>query len=667
MKTTNRILRALFALYTPVTMLSAFAVLICTALLVIIYTPGNGDASQGFWFSFYNHQTTTWHTVFRWYAIAVVLNTLGAILLWSARMFEPQLVHTMTAMLLLGCILFLPPAWIAFPIYVAMEWSFVIKKRHLQIGEHNHVGSNQDGLHRSEVKGNNDSDRDYPAIQPCITFRQIAGMLNIKEQLLAAGKEVFSARNSAIEPRNGIMLHGDPGNGKSMFAEALAGELGIPFISVSFGQLNSRWIGATAEHIVAAFASAKRHAPCVLFLDEIDGAMTSRDTEGSSASDDARKTTNTLLTELVDIRNHHVVVIGATNYLEQLDAAAIREKRFDYKVEIPHPDQAARRALIAAQLAKYPNLVVSESVLAIALRRWEGFSAARIRAVSEEVVRTAVSSHKYQLQYADFQAAMKRTQGSAGTRIGEATPRIEDLVMPELQRKQLQGIALRMRDIEMIESMGGSVPTGVLFWGEPGTGKTLVAQSLAKSCEWALKVVSGNDLIAKPKLLDEVHQFAKNYRPAIIFIDEADDVLRDRRNSAQHVASITSKLLTLMNGAGTNHSDIVWIAATNHPDAIDPAALRGGRFTEKIEFLAPDQATATELVRQWMNTTKAPLDATFKPDVVAVMVTGLTPGNIKAVLQQAVNVMINRCAAYNIRGNVTLNDVEIALSDIIGA
>ena len=198
------------------------------------------------------------------------------------------------------------------------------------------------------------------------------------------------------------------------------------------------------------------------------------------------------------------------------------------------------------------------------------------------------------------------------------------------------------------------------------TGKTLTVRSLAKTTGWPVKVVSGSDLLSCPDKLDQIVAFARANRPCIIFLDEADDVLADRRGAVGHGSAMTNKLLAAIDGGKGKTADVLWIAATNHPDSIDEAAVRGGRFTEKIEFGAPDSDTSIQMIGDWLKKTKAPLEPSVTAAAVASILDGQTPANIVAILQQAVNQMVERRANGNHYGKVTLNDVRDAVQVVLG-
>lgn len=509
----------------------------------------------------------------------------------------------------------------------------------------------------------------FPAVRPKVTFADVTGMADVKERLFEAGMEIVQEQRrlgeESFSPRNGILLFGEPGNGKTMFAEALAGQLNLPFIPVTFGDVASSWVNQTTEQVMRAFRDARAQSPCVLFLDEIDSLIKDRNAAMAGGTEESAKTTNAILTELVKARDSMIVVVAATNFLDKLDRAAIREGRFDFKVEITPPDEPARAAIIRSTASKHRGIQLAPEAVALAARRWSGFSVARIRTVADEACRAAAKAARGAIEYTHLQEALRTIQGRKGV-LPENTPSVDELIMMPSQKQRLLGIAARMRDIERIEELGGTVPSGVLFWGPPGTGKTLTARALAKSSGWGFISASGNELLGKPDRIEELAREARDIRPCIVFLDEADDVLADRRY-APHSASVTNRLLTAIDGAGGKTHDVVWIAATNHPENMDSAALRGGRFTEKVEFALPDHSVIAEFVRSWMAKSKARFDASVTPEVAAELLEGLSVANIAAVLQQAADLMVERCVVTGNEGSATLEDLSTARSSVVDA
>ena len=489
------------------------------------------------------------------------------------------------------------------------------------------------------------SNIDYPARRAKRTFKDVVGMAELKIKLAKAGHDILSNPGA----RNGILLTGEPGNGKTSMAEALAGELKLPIIDVAIGNFQSMWVGETTQKVMKVFDDAERQAPCVLFIDEIEAVLVDR-SKAMGNDQEAPKTLSAMLKRLEDIRRKKVVVVAATNFLEKLDPASIREGRFDYKIEVTPPDFLARKHILEAGLISVTALI-DPIGLDRAAKRWEGFSVSRIRAIATEVLDQLKSKKIDVIGFNELALALRNLNATKGDRIPENALTIDELILEPDMRARLNKLATRMINIDEIEAMGGSVPAGVLFHGPAGTGKTIAAMALAKASKWAFLKTSGHDLLHSPTKIDDLMRLAKDIRPCIIFIDEADDVLADRRTSALS-KDVTNKLLTIMDGAGGKTKDILFVAATNAPDLIDEAMLRGGRFTEKVAFDVPGDAALHAYVSKWIANTKAPLADDFNAEAAVALLSGQSLANVGEILQSAVNEAISTGETKHFKVNI---------------
>lgn len=511
-----------------------------------------------------------------------------------------------------------------------------------------------------------ESELQYPniarSLTPKVKFKDIHGMTAVKARLKDAAQAVVAPREGGKEKRNGILLFGEPGTGKTFFAEALAGELGVPLLQLSYSDVASQWVGKKTERIKAAFDQARQHQPCVLFIDEVDSFLESRDSGRDDGTKEDRDVVNALLTLMVDIRKCRVLLIAATNHLDRLDAAGIREGRFDFKVEVPLPDAEARVGLLKMGLAKnLPNARVEDSVIEAVARRWNGFNSKRILAVTQELpYQIELAGKSSNPGFDDFMAALRLLQGRKGE-APEDAKRLDELVLTESTREMIDLIAGRMADPEHTEAHGGTLPTGVLFYGPPGTGKTATCKALAKSINWAFLPATGADLARDPKALEKLYAKAKELRPTIVFIDEADELLKSREFSSN--TESTNKLLTIMDGVRDRVRDVVWIAATNNPELIDPALLRGGRFTEKVQFDKPGSQRLVEHLRGWLDRRKVKLEVGLTVEDLAELIGDESIANAEAVTQAALNRAVSRRTQPVVVGRA---DVEQAVLMVLG-
>jgi transitional endoplasmic reticulum ATPase len=275
--------------------------------------------------------------------------------------------------------------------------------------------------------------------------------------------------------------------------------------------------------------------------------------------------------------------------------------------------------------------------LASVAQRWNGFSVARLQAICQALPDVAEKQKLKTIGLREWNTVLREVQGRKGDVPSDAMD-LAEMVLHSQVRTSLELIATRLKDVARIEDLGGTMPGGVMFLGPPGTGKTAAAKALAKSVGWAFLPASGADLVAQRGKLEELYAQAKDLRPALIFIDEADDILRHRQYSG--APEIVNKMLTLMDGTSEKVKDVVWLVATNHPEDVDPALMRAGRFTEKIAFSAPPASEIPPYIDKWLLKRKVRLSDGLDVQQIADLLHGQTVANVDGVLQFALNAVI---------------------------
>ncbi|HSL12366.1 MAG TPA: AAA family ATPase [Actinomycetota bacterium] len=469
------------------------------------------------------------------------------------------------------------------------------------------------------------------------TFEDVGGMTALKEEtrdsiglLLQHPDE---AERYGIE-WNGILLYGPPGVGKTFFASAIAGEYGMRFIHVSTGDLVGSIVGKSARNIEKAFDTALDNLPCLLFFDEFDSVAQRRD---QNPDQEARRTVNQLLTSLERFRDERrLLVVAATNSIEHLDPAVIRPGRFDRHIRIDLPDADARREIFRTELAGRPT--AADVDLEDLVRRSEGMTPAAIEKVVElaalDVFRQATQTgQRLELDEQHLLAAVDRHGGQDRPTVEHWT--WDSLILPEETKSELMQLQAVIEDPESARRFGVEPPSGLLLAGPPGTGKTTVAKVLAAEAECSFYPVSGADVMSKwvgesERNIRQLFERARSNRPSIVFIDEID-AIAGRRGDIQIHDSQVNQLLAELDGVAGQRGMFV-IGATNRPDQVDPALLRGGRLSRTIVLGLPDEAGRLLILRRF--TERMPTVG-VRLEELARATDGFSPADLKALAQEA--------------------------------
>ena len=246
---------------------------------------------------------------------------------------------------------------------------------------------------------------------PSTTFNDVAGVDEAKEELqeiVDILKRPEHYTRLGARPPCGVLLVGAPGTGKTLLARAVAGEAGVPFISVSASEFVELYVGMGAARVRDVFARAREQAPAIVFIDEIDAVAKGR-SEGrmrGMGNDEREQTLNQLLTELDGFDDEHLVIcLAATNRADTLDPALLRPGRLDRKIECPHPDRRQKRLVFQVCVGK---MSLSDEVdLEDYVSRPDKISAADIRSICQEAGLQAVRKNRYVVLPKDFEVAYK--------------------------------------------------------------------------------------------------------------------------------------------------------------------------------------------------------------------------------------------------------------------
>ena len=240
-----------------------------------------------------------------------------------------------------------------------------------------------------------------------VKFEDVVGMDKLKRdmvQVMEIMKKPADFAKKGIRMPKGILLEGDPGNGKTLFAKALAGEAKINFIPAKATDFESMFMAIGPLKVKLLFKKARRRAPCIVFIDEFDGIGTVRNYSGSAIETENTRIVTALLNELDGFEaSNGVLVIAATNSIKALDPALIRPGRFDAKLTVPYPDESARRQLVEMYTrGKSPSAECSPEALA---RLFDGYSCAKIESILNNAALRAGQENRAEFTLADVKAA----------------------------------------------------------------------------------------------------------------------------------------------------------------------------------------------------------------------------------------------------------------------
>ena len=532
-------------------------------------------------------------------------------------------------------------------------------------------------------------EQEIEKIRGRVTYEDIGGLDNVIQkiremiELPIRHPELF--KRIGIDPPKGVLLQGPPGTGKTLLARAVAYETDAHFISVSGPEIMSKFFGQSEENLRNIFEEAKEKAPSIIFFDELDSIAPKRE-EGKNQVESRVVAQLLSLMDGIEERGE-IIVIGATNQINNVDIALRRPGRFDREIEISVPNKEGRYEILLIHTRGMPlNKDIDLNFIA---ERTYGFVGTDIESLVKEAAMLAIRDliptidldqpipeeilTNLEIKVEHFLNAINSIQPSALREVIISKPNEtwDDIGGLEGSKQQLKEIIeWPLKYPNFYKYMESNFPKGVLLYGPPGTGKTLIAKALANEAKVNFISVKGPEFLSKwvgesAKAVRKTFRKARTSAPCVIFFDEIDAIAMKRSKSTGSRVNeqVVAQLLTEMDGLEAL-KDVVLIAATNRPDLLDPALLRSGRFGRHIQIPLPDKISRIEIFR--IHLQNRPIDPNIKLDELALKLEGYTGADIKGICEEATILAIRRGiygAGINENDNSTFKNVKITKED----
>ncbi len=502
--------------------------------------------------------------------------------------------------------------------------------------------------------------KEEEARRPRVTYEDIGGLkeeiAKIREMVELPLKypEVFN--KLGISAPKGVLLYGPPGCGKTLLAKAVANETNANFYAINGPEIMSKYYGESERQLREIFEDAEKNAPSIIFIDEIDAIAPKRDEVSGEVE---RRVVAQLLTLMDGLKGRgEVVVIGATNRPDAIDPALRRPGRFDREIEIRVPNFEARKEILQIHTRGMP--LAKDVDLEKIAELTHGYTGADLEILCKEAALKALRRYlpeiqklegekvppelleKMKVTMKDFMEALKIVQPSALREVLIRKPNVkwDDIGdLEEAKQELIESVVWPMKYKDMFEKAGIRPPKGVLLYGPPGCGKTLLAKAVATESDANFISIKGPEVLSKwvgesEKKIREVFQKARQVAPCVIFFDEIDSIAQVRGKSLSNDVTerVLNQLLTELDGI-ENLQDVVFIAATNRKDLLDPALLRPGRIDKEIYIPLPDEKARYEIFK--VHTKKMPLAKDVDLKKLAKETEGTNGADIEAICLEA--------------------------------
>merc|ERR1712134_118372 len=492
-------------------------------------------------------------------------------------------------------------------------------------------------------------------------------MAQIREMIELPLRHPALFKTLGVKPPRGVLLHGPPGTGKTLIARAVANETGAFFFLINGPEIMSKMAGESESNLRRAFEEAEKNAPAIIFIDEIDSIAPKRDKSNGEVE---KRIVSQLLTLMDGMKGRsNTVVIGATNRPNTIEAALRRFGRFDRELDIGVPDDNGRLEILRIH-TKNMKLAADVKLEEIAANT-HGFVGADLAQLCTEAALTCIREKMDLIDLeeetidAEILDAMAVTQDHFTSAMGNCNPsslRETVVEVPNIKWDDIGGLEQTKRELqemilypiehpEKFEKFGMQPSRGVLFYGPPGCGKTLLAKAVASECSANFVSIKGPELLTmwfgeSEANVREVFDKARSAAPCVLFFDELDSIGTARGSGGGDAGGagdrVMNQLLTEIDGVGVK-KNVFFVGATNRPELLDDALLRPGRLDQLIYIPLPDKPARQGILESTLK--KSPIAPNVSLPFLADLTDGFSGADLAELCQRAAKAAIRDAIA----------------------